>query len=80
MKFEIIGTQHNTESAMQEFINKYRDQMNGTLSGFDRLVLRGTLRRLNYGYWDQGLQSVVAQGWNNTSGRTTSCSRITWTT
>jgi hypothetical protein len=47
---------------MQEFINKYRDQINGTLSGFDRLVLRGSLRRLNYGYWDQGLQSVVAQG------------------
>jgi len=47
---------------MQEFINKYRDQINGTLSGFDRLVFRGSLRRLNYGYWDQGLQSLVAQG------------------
>ncbi|MDQ2946606.1 MAG: hypothetical protein M3Y27_11785 [Acidobacteriota bacterium] len=63
MKFQIIGTkQHNTENAMQEFINKYRDQINGTLSGFDRLVFRRSLRRLNYGYWDQGLQSVVAQG------------------
>ncbi|MEK7404364.1 MAG: hypothetical protein AAB225_04585 [Acidobacteriota bacterium] len=38
---------------MQDFINKYRDQINGTLSGFDRLVFRGSLRRLNYGYWDQ---------------------------
>ena len=47
---------------MQEFINKYRDQINGTLSGFDRLVFRGTLRRLNYGYWDPKLGSVVAQG------------------
>ncbi len=47
---------------MQEFINKYRDQINGVLSGFDRLVLRGTLRRLNYGYWDRKLESVVAQG------------------
>jgi hypothetical protein len=47
---------------MQEFINKYRDQINGTLSGFDRLVFRGLLRRLNYGYWDHDLQSVVAQG------------------
>lgn len=47
---------------MQEFINKYRDQINGTLSGFDRLVFRGSLRRLNYGYWDQDLQSLVAQG------------------
>ncbi|HXP15839.1 MAG TPA: hypothetical protein VN868_01975 [Terriglobales bacterium] len=47
---------------MQHFTNKYRDQINGTLSGFDRLVLRGSLRRLNYGYWDQGLQALVAQG------------------
>jgi hypothetical protein len=63
LKFEITGTeQHNTENAMQEFINKYRDQINGTLSGFDRLVFRGTLRRLNYGYWDRDLRSLVAQG------------------
>ena len=47
---------------MQEFINKYRDQINGTLSGFDRLVFRGSLRRLNYSYWDQDSQSLVAQG------------------
>jgi len=47
---------------MQEFIKKYRDQINGALSGFDRLVFRGSLRRLNYGYWDQELQSLVAQG------------------
>lgn len=47
---------------MQEFINKYRDQINGSLSGFDRLVFRGSLRRLNCGYWDQDLQSLVAQG------------------
>ena len=46
---------------MQDFINKYRERINGTLSGFDRLVFRGSLRRLNYGYWDQKLQSVVAQ-------------------
>ena len=63
LKFQIIGTeQHNTENAMQDFINKYRDQINGTLSGFDRLVFRGTLRRLHYGYGDQNLQSLVAQG------------------
>jgi hypothetical protein len=63
LKFQIIGTNsQNTENAMQEFINKYRDQINGTLSGFDRLVFRGSLRRLNYGYWDQQVQSMVAQG------------------
>src|SRR5881396_3121725 len=47
---------------MQHFTNKYRDQIQGTLSGFDRLVFRGSLRRLNYGRWDQGLQSFVVQG------------------
>ena len=47
---------------MQQFIDKYREQINGVLTGFDRLVFRGSLRRLNYGRWDQGLQSLVAQG------------------
>ena len=47
---------------MQDFINKYRDQINGTLSGFDRLVLRGTLQRLHYGYWDEKLGAVVSRG------------------
>jgi hypothetical protein len=47
---------------MQDFINKYGEEINGVLSGFDRLVFRGTLRRLNYGYWDGELQSVVALG------------------
>ena len=32
---------------MQEFIAKYKNQIEGTLSGFDRLVLAGTLRRLD---------------------------------
>ena len=32
LKFQVTGTeQHNTENAMQEFINKYRDQIHGTL-------------------------------------------------
>ena len=47
---------------MQEFINKYGDHINGVLSGFDRLVFRGSLRRLNYGYWDKKLEAFVAQG------------------
>jgi hypothetical protein len=50
------------ENAMQEFIEKYRDQILGTLSGFDRLIFRGALRRLNYGWWDPQLQAVVAKG------------------
>jgi hypothetical protein len=47
---------------MQQFIDKYRDHINGVLSGFDRLVFRGSLRRLNYGYWDKKLDAFVAQG------------------
>src|SRR5208337_2215729 len=34
------------ENAMNEFIAKYQDQLSGTLSGFDRIVLRGNLRAL----------------------------------
>jgi hypothetical protein len=33
---------------MQEFIAKHQEQINGVLSGFDRLVFRGTLRPLAY--------------------------------
>ena len=47
---------------MQQFINKFKDKINGVLSGFDRLVFRGTLRRLNFGYWDPKIESVVAKG------------------
>jgi hypothetical protein len=32
---------------MQEFIAKYREEIQGRLSGFDRLVIGGTLRRLD---------------------------------
>ena len=47
---------------MQDFISKYRDKINGVVSGFDRLVFRGSLRRLNFGYWDPKLESLVGQG------------------
>ena len=33
---------------MHEFIAKHRDKITGTLSGFDRLVLRGTLRSITF--------------------------------
>ena len=38
---------------MHEFIARYPDQVAGTLSGFDRLVFRGTLRPINFveGMW-----------------------------
>ena len=33
---------------MNRFTTKYADRLVGTLSGFDRLVFRGTLRRLSF--------------------------------
>ncbi len=47
---------------MEQFIEKHRDEIAGVLSGFDRLVFRGSLRRLNYGYYDPGLKAIVAKG------------------
>ncbi len=32
------------------------------MSGFDRLVFRGSLRRLNDGFWDRQLSAMVARG------------------
>jgi len=54
--------QQHEENAMQQFIEKYRDEIRGVLSGFDRLVLRGSLRRLNYGRYDKVLQKLIATG------------------
>jgi hypothetical protein len=39
---------------MNEFIAKYGSQMQGKLSGFDRLVFRGTLRRIAYPFGMNG--------------------------
>jgi hypothetical protein len=47
---------------MQHFIEKYGEEMNGVLTGFDRLVLRGSLRRLNFGWYESGLNAFVAKG------------------
>jgi len=47
---------------MEEFINKYRGQIHGTLSVLDRLVFRGSLRRLQYGRWDRTFQAAHTPG------------------
>lgn len=47
---------------MQQFIAKYEDQIAGTLSGFDRLVLRGSIRRLNKSHFDSERGVMVADG------------------
>ena len=47
---------------MQQFIDKYVSQIQGVVTGFDRLVFRGSLRRLNYGWWDAKVKSFVSTG------------------
>jgi hypothetical protein len=47
---------------MPQFIEKYAAHITGSLSGFDRLVFRGSPRRLNYSYYDRGRDIVVARG------------------
>jgi hypothetical protein len=47
---------------VQQFIKKFKDQILGALSGFDRLVFRGLLRRLQYGTWNGPLQARIARG------------------
>jgi hypothetical protein len=42
---------------MNEFIAKFGDQVMGVLSGFDRLVLRGTLRAISY---KQGMEGYLS--------------------
>ena len=39
---------------MQEFIAKYESQIAGVLNGFDRLVFRGSLRKISYVWGMQG--------------------------
>jgi hypothetical protein len=47
---------------MQQFIEKYGEKINGLLTGFDRLVFRGSLRRLNFGWYEHSLNAFVAKG------------------
>jgi hypothetical protein len=47
---------------MRQFIEKYREQSVGVLSGFDRLVFRGSPRRLNQSAWDPSRNVMVALG------------------
>ena len=47
---------------MQQFIEKYSEEILGTLSGFDRLVFRAAPRRLCSFYRDHSREIVVAKG------------------
>jgi hypothetical protein len=46
------------ENAMKQFIARFEDQIQGTLSGFDRVVFRGSLWRLTY---PEGMKMYLIQ-------------------
>jgi len=48
-------------NAMNDFIAKYQDQLSGVLSGFDRLVFRGSL-------WKDRLSGMKGYLWANELG------------
>src|SRR5205823_11210679 len=54
----IVSVQNSPDpkgrDAMHEFTAKYADQIQGVLSGFDRLVFRGSLRKIAYPFGMQG--------------------------
>jgi hypothetical protein len=46
--FRKSATENQRRNAMQQFIAKFEKDIQGVLSGFDRLLFRGTLPRLSY--------------------------------
>jgi hypothetical protein len=47
---------------MQQFIEKFGEQIQGVVSGFDRLVFRGSVRRLSYVIKNSELHAMQAKG------------------
>ena len=47
---------------MPDFIENHREQVLGCLSGFDRLIFRGSIRKLNTSRFDQQRGVMVASG------------------
>src|SRR5437016_2431422 len=47
---------------MHQSIEKKKDQFMGSLTGLDRVALRGSLRRLHYGRYDSNLKAVISEG------------------
>jgi hypothetical protein len=45
---------------MQEFIAKHQEEIQGWMSGFDRLVFTGALHGLDICQWDAELQALRA--------------------
>jgi hypothetical protein len=45
-------------NAMQQFIAKFEKEIQGVMSGFDRVLFRGSLRRLNH---SKGMKWYLAE-------------------
>ena len=58
MKSNSSRDTHSKEDATKEFTSKFGERIQGVVSGFDRLILRGTLRWLCYG---QGIEQYLWQ-------------------
>jgi hypothetical protein len=69
LRFQISNTKEN---AMQQFIEKYKDQITGVLSGFDRLVFRGSLRRLHLWEMGRAVERTAGRGDGATCGKSDS--------
>jgi hypothetical protein len=48
LRYKCFSLNKPQEDSMNQLIQKYRKKVIGVLSGFDRLVLRGTLRAISY--------------------------------
>ena len=53
--FSIVNLRTLQENALQQFIEKYGDRIVGVLSGFDRLVLRGSPKALVKAFFTRSL-------------------------
>jgi hypothetical protein len=47
---------------MHQFLERYHDEVLGVVSGFDRLVFHGTIRRLHYGYRNRQSGTKISRG------------------
>src|SRR5450756_2236986 len=52
------ATEKPRRNAMQQFIAKFEKEIHGVMSGFDRVLFRGSLRRLNH---SKGMKWYLAE-------------------
>ena len=70
------ASHHQGASAVRRFINRFADKITGVLSGFDRLVFHGHLRRLCYEAGLEGFlafRSILRKDFGNFAQHATEC-------